>query len=434
MQKNSLRSKGFARQIKARMPKYILDNLNKLARLWRTKSTTPNKIQLKQGWIQRGLIAILFLLGLLIVALPIFYYQSIVLSKLSLDDAVSPPAAVSDRSNILLLGYEKSNDYYFVNFIAVARIDPRDSSVKVMLVHPDLAIRSKLGYEKLRNALAQIQLNQPQGHLRAFVAEVEVMLGMQIDRYFAVESSQMAKNWKMLNVNYAAEYDVNDPDIGKITKGQQLGAQELSGYLAANAAASLDNRMLRQGEFLDFLLRSQRTPLSLAFVLWGLPEASKHFTTDTTRVELFELINQLWRVTNWKIEFIKVADTFYIDEDKQQYYVPNARATDDKVAKLIANSAVLKEQARIEIYNATGVSGLAVKTRRWLQNLGANVVRAGNYPERLDQTVLYDPSGIYPENVDLIKGITRGEVEILDEAFPFNHTGELILILGADVV
>ena len=99
---------------------------------------------------------------------------------------------------------------------------------------------------------------------------------------------------------------------------------------------------------------------------------------------------------------------------------------------------LILEQAQIEIYNATGITGLGTRLGRWLGNLGLLIVRTENAPLLVsedcrgnmiyvvDKAKYNDSVG---EVVDIITERFGNEVNLVYNRPEFVATGDIIVVL-----
>jgi hypothetical protein len=111
--------------------------------------------------------------------------------------------------------------------------------------------------------------------------------------------------------------------------------------------------------------------------------------------------------------------------------IPDFSKIDSSLYLLLRNIDLLKEQIRIEIYNATSIQGAANKVARSLEVYGVDVIKTGNYPEELEETSLYiaGNKNNMIANYTELERLFRGELEELKE-YKYNYSGDIILIIG----
>ena len=92
---------------------------------------------------------------------------------------------------------------------------------------------------------------------------------------------------------------------------------------------------------------------------------------------------------------------------------------------------VFKEQARIEVLNASGVRGLANNRARWIKNIGARVIQVGNAFESEEFNVIYcDDPEKYEVTIKELRRFLGKDVKIINEKYHNRHIGDIVLVLG----
>ncbi len=100
---------------------------------------------------------------------------------------------------------------------------------------------------------------------------------------------------------------------------------------------------------------------------------------------------------------------------------------------IIRSRSVEKEQARVEVYNGSGVAGLASRYARRIQNFGIKVVRYDNSPTELEKTTIYISNTEKFENsFDNVENLVCGSCDVITGRPDFITTGDIIVILGKD--
>jgi len=101
----------------------------------------------------------------------------------------------------------------------------------------------------------------------------------------------------------------------------------------------------------------------------------------------------------------------------------------------IIDREVESERVRVEVYNGTGMSGKAGSYARKILNNGCDVVRFGNTPEPLERTQVYiSDSSEFNDSLKVVSEILFDRYEILEERPSFMTTGDIVVLLGADIL
>ncbi len=106
---------------------------------------------------------------------------------------------------------------------------------------------------------------------------------------------------------------------------------------------------------------------------------------------------------------------------------------DTAITQFLRDIDILKEQIRVEIYNATSIQGAANKVARRLAIYGIDVVKTGNYPETVEKSGMFLAGNktLMISNFNEIKRAFRGDILELKE-YKYNYSGDIILIIGDD--
>lgn len=92
------------------------------------------------------------------------------------------------------------------------------------------------------------------------------------------------------------------------------------------------------------------------------------------------------------------------------------------------------ERVRIEVYNGSELTGVASSLGRKVVNTCCDVVRYGNAPDLLEKTKVYlSDSKKFLKAFDVVKDILPVEFEVVEGRPEFMTTGDIVIILGADI-
>lgn len=93
-----------------------------------------------------------------------------------------------------------------------------------------------------------------------------------------------------------------------------------------------------------------------------------------------------------------------------------------------------KERVRVEVYNASTVSGRAALYARKISNSGCDVVRFGNAPSHLEKTVVFiSNKESFKNSFDIVSEVLSGRFEEISERPSFMTTGDIVILLGEDI-
>jgi anionic cell wall polymer biosynthesis LytR-Cps2A-Psr (LCP) family protein len=400
------------------------------------KSTTNKVSSTKKSGVSissKLKLAVIGVVALFVIAGLISRVTPISLQPYAKAAGLTPDPLVGNRMNIMVFIYENEQGFDFLDALMVLSLQAEDGRVNLFMLNPDFSTRVlSSSYVPVRNLLsnAEVQRKIPLQELRKLAQDT---LGMPIDRYIAIPKQNVDSLFSAVGIHSITAVDnIQDPEAGLFTIGQSVSGSQINKYLGADAGGN-NRKMSRGSKVLKQLLDEQFSWPNLVSGVWNAKHISKLMYTDLSANEVLNLANFINTSQGVKVDFVSINDAYLIDTTTGAVLVPNLLQIDDKVRAVMARQKVVREQARIEIYNATGENGVATRYKRQIYNYGGNVIRAGNYAEHLERSVLYVPQPTnYPHTVNLVREITRNNIEIREEAYPYNHTGELVLVIGGN--
>ena len=199
---------------------------------------------------------------------------------------------------------------------------------------------------------------------------------------------------------------------------------------------SADETLNRQTIFLKELLESLRDKFNLYKYFLNSSDFSQVIHTNFTKDEFIRFIVNISSTdnsiqTDFASENLTLSDLSKLN--KEEGIDHSDMLLDEDVSQLFRNISIIKEQAKLEIFNATEKSGVAYNLKRKFENTGITVIKTGNYPDRVSENILYIPKN-NPDNfintIRLIRSILRDDVKIVYGDYKFNYSGDMILVIG----
>lgn len=150
-------------------------------------------------------------------------------------------------------------------------------------------------------------------------------------------------------------------------------------------------------------------------------------------------VNQV--LGNYQYEEMDILDCcveeFVISSTRTQLRF-NSRSFDNEFSKYIkgfVSRDVERERVNVEVYNASNISGLASEYARKIRHTGSRILRFDNAPTMYEETIIYvpEPEG-YVNSLLLIRDVVGEEVEVVNERPSFVTTGDIVVVLGKDIV
>jgi hypothetical protein len=257
---------------------------------------------------------------------------------------------------------------------------------------------------------------------------LESLTSLRIDRYVAIEEDAFK--------DYIQNSKIRSRVVGEYRnykKDDVIGGQDLIDYLYNQEEYEVE----RFVKLIDFNLERNTNYVSYLRFFFESSDLDDVFQTDFSKGELFDFFFAL-------LEGEYPAITSQLDESQGYIYadgleegiISNELLVDEVIAAIFVDLEILTEQARIEVFNAAGVNGLASKVKRNLENQGANIVKYGNYNQNLEDSIVY----VLNKDIDAfdktLKAIRRligtKNLEIQTDGYEGNYTGDIVLILGKD--
>ncbi|MCA9386405.1 LytR C-terminal domain-containing protein [Candidatus Dojkabacteria bacterium] len=360
--------------------------------------TSIVKIKKQSGYF----LGIFLLLTVLIVHL----FQYFTINFESYYQEAEPPI-VYDLNNINTVVYTISeiDSYKYINSINV--VVGGNDAVRLVEVSPYF-MSERFNDISLRTFLNEYSGDEPA--LMALNSAVSSLLGVRIDRYLLINSSVFDKNYLKIDRNL----------LNKIKSNEDFLTQEYTeDYAKFNEALFYKNSRLIQ----------------MYNLLWNKSKLYPYIKTDMNRPELIQFLSnfRVDKQINYKVLGVEQA-IIQESAEKALEFLPNYLIIDESLLGFVDDLDVVAEQAELEIYNASDQRGLASLYNRELQNIGMNVVKYGNYFENEKESVLHlggeEDLVRFKNSIKAIKQSLRDKIRIEIDKYPYNKTGDLVLVLN----
>ncbi len=306
----------------------------------------------------------------------------------------------------------------------------------MIVINPDfgtnvLSTSTTIRTVKLRSLLANSALENTAGVPKLMLA-LRNLLAMPVDRYLIISKDSAQKLVNNLGLNLIVSEKISDPEAGSFEVGEVVTGERLWNYLAADSNG-VNPKMQRVASFGKVQLESIANLGGSARLISNAQSVVDGLETNLTKAELLDMLVTSVSGLRLQTSYLTTSDGRFVQDKLGGYISPDYTEIDQKVQKVLVRTDVLKEQGRIEVYNATRTSGLATSTKRLIENIGGNVIRAGNYADIEERTKLYVTDvAKYKNNIKAIQQVLGGKVILVDQDFPQGHTGDMVLVIGQD--
>lgn len=274
----------------------------------------------------------------------------------------------------------------------------------------------------------------------------EKILGIELITY-----SRDKKNLLRINVPtdiYVTEDSIDDFPISSIKSVGEFfehgsGMEYTIAYMSDLLGMKIDNYvwLVDNSENVEDF-RSKLSILNILFDFGYSRELRGNIYSNLPILNLIKEINFLNQaIINYQHEEMDILDCcieeVVISGDRKELKF-KISSFDDELTKYIdelVSREVEKERVNVEVYNGSNISGLASEYARKIRHTGCRILRFDNAPNIYDKTVIYvaEPKS-YENSLALIHDVVGEDVEVIYGRPKFITTGDIILLLGTDVM
>ncbi|WP_110005442.1 LCP family protein [Geodermatophilus normandii] len=328
---------------------------------------------------------------------------------------------------------------------------PRDSYVEIPGYGMDkLNAAYAYGYSEVDDAAPEA--DKQAGGAQLLVQTISQLSGLQIDHYAEVDLLGFFNLTNVvggIEVNLCAAVDDSRYSGAVFPAGPQTiaGADALKFVRQRHGLPRVDlDRIVRQQVFIGGVLRkllSQDVLLDLGKQRELIQAASESLTIDRD-LDLLDLAQQMQSVTPDSIQFqtVPIVDPDGRDEnDRSIVELADEDTLHDFFAELSAEpeapaseapaapATVAPSEVSVEVYNGSGISGLAAEARDQLEAAGFTVTSTGNASSNdFEQTTIRHAAGDEALAATLATQIPGAVTEVSEDP----ATGTVQLVLGSD--
>lgn len=348
-----------------------------------------------------------------------------------------------DRSfNLLLLGLDqKSGGHIKADAVFIVHYDSTSKHFQLFelpnKVYYHYSPRNT--YVELVNIYATGQLKSPESGYSTLQAVIEQNLAIKIDGYFALDLIGFERivrglgNVVVQNSGSFLDNDLIEDGVrGEYEKGSlSLNTEDLISFIRADEGGFYE-KSNRHYSVIKSLLGNQK-PRILVSGIGGFEAIDEHIYSNLEGETFRQFVRRLSSDGSFKFSYYQL-DSVLSRSDKLDKDYFDKNKFDDFVTSTFDNGEVVREQARIEIYNSTSISGLASKYKRILQNMGCDIIRMANTGINASKTIIVTENPEkFPLTITKIQESFPTDVEVVQDGFEFVTTGDIIVILAEDV-
>jgi hypothetical protein len=322
----------------------------------------------------------------------------------------------SDTFSILVLQDWEGGKRSKLNAVSIIQIDKNEPEARVISIHPDLHFKPYEYGNKLRSRhdgdLVRIADLMVIGDLQSSPIplyypyyQIEELMALDFDGYLYIDN---------VNINLITE-----------VSGKHLPRQELEQSDGFEVWAEIVN---------NYWI-SVFSEIKLIRVIQNRQQLHM-LETNMTLNEWYGFIRDFKEIESDNKRSITISEDYLlttVDEKGDTVNLVTQAAIDETLLDFVGDSKVDREQARMEIFNGSGINGLGGRYGRWVKHLGIDVIRIGTAPGKQEKTVVYTTDKEeFKYTLEKLKGLWDGEVEIKEGRPEFMTTGDIILVIGMD--
>lgn len=388
---------------------------------------------------RKKLITYFFVIIIISILIAIFAFLRLKSNQIQIQSFVESEEKLANlynnkTQNILFVNFKEGSDSNkFAEYISILSFDKTNNNLKILAVEPSLSIYYKNKAYTLKTLYNNINENI-ETKTSIFKNSIAGLLGVRIDGYFFTENEAYSNfiKTKNLGLTLNENYKV-DNKFYKI--GEFIQGEDLLKYLhIIESEEIIESSLYRNNLFVTNMLQSNRNILFTISSFFQADLFTNTFKTNLDKDSALRFYNDIFFQSNLPIQsqYIQIKDGYFIDTFAGKGLYVNQIDIDNKVQEVFRDLDIVREQAKIEVLNASKVSGLATINKKIIQNSGGNVVNSGNYSTIEENTTLYlIDSNIkdYANTISLIQSLYPNVV-IKDSGYKYNKLGNIILIIG----
>ncbi|MBN1618557.1 LytR C-terminal domain-containing protein [Candidatus Dojkabacteria bacterium] len=315
----------------------------------------------------------------------------------------------------LLIVYEESFDYpRTIDGFLIANFDPESSSVTLITIPSSLYMyiseydeytecSSDVDLVRIKDLMMVGDLETPRRSLSFSFYQLEELIGYSFDGVVIVDK------------DFVSRFESKNTDIDD--------ASEVSG--------SYEEWSEKWFEYWYSLFNEINV-----FSLSNNASAISGIQSNMSAADLYKFAKKIQSIKDENLKKVVFSDDLLqevVNEKGEMVNYVSLSAVDDLFTDVSVDIQMDKEQARIEVFNATSVDGLGSRYARLIDHMGGDVIRIDNAGDDIGKTVIYttDKEKFY-YSIEKIKSLWEHDIVVIEGRPDFITTGDIIVVLGSD--
>lgn len=352
--------------------------------------------------------------------------------------------SLDNSFNLLLVGLDrKDSGHIKSDAVLLAHYDSLSESFQVIGLPVKTYYYCDFDEKWLRlsDVYAVGQLRTPEQGMVYLRSVVEDALALKLDGYVAADFAAVTTLVDALGkLTVQNEVGFVDNDLGEkglreeFDQGNlRLTSKETLAYTMADEGGYL-SQVGRFYSVLSAAANSYSKPLAYR-VFGAFDDIDKHIYSNLAGDAVREILALVEQKNSLVMNTYTPTDIVSSREINGLTLTTFDQGKFDKfIISIFENQEILKEQARIEIYNGTSTGGLASEYSRRVKNFGGDVIRVSNKSGDYESTIIFAPDITkFPKTISRLEAIFPS-AQIIEDYPNFTVTGDITILLAEDAI
>lgn len=348
---------------------------------------------------------------------------------------------IKSQKTLLIMGIDRGidADSEFVDFLALVSVDDSEGIFKVFNISPKFApyIQERDEYISFKSLLVYLKTYYPlENPIDRYLEEVEKVMAINIDGYVYVTKNGMGDYANIIgSIKISSPSEVEDDDLPGfvINKGDNyLTGDRLVDFVSLDQNGDND-KLQRQLS----AVQSLASNIDIFKLFFYQAKLSKLINSEVnSSLNMFDIAKLFYKIKfqNYKFQvgYTNADNAIRVKNELDERWYTVFNTLDKDIQKIFINEKVKREQAKVDIFNATNTSGLARNRSRRLENQGLRIVLVGNTNQKYEKTTVYlNGQNDYSNTLEEIYNtLDSDEIEILNEKYDGRSVGDIVIVLG----